>query len=70
VVEERRYTALQRGYREALLAQLDFLIGEMLDEGDFSPAQIRPAVEVRLDGGTDSLRAARLAEDRKERFRR
>ena len=63
VEEEQRYTALQTGYREALLVQLDLVIGEMLDEGDFTPAQVRAAVEKRLDGGPDALRASRIAED-------
>ena len=65
--DERRYTALQTGYREALLVQLDLLIGEMLDEGDFAPEQIRAAVNTRLEGGADSLRASRLAEEWKAR---
>ena len=62
MADEARYDALQTGYREALLVQLDLVIGELLDEGDFTPDQVREAVETRLGGGADSLRASRLAE--------
>jgi hypothetical protein len=63
VEDERRYTALQTGYREALLVQLDLVITEMIDEGDFMPEQVTAAVETRLRSGPGSLRASRVAED-------
>ena len=43
--------------------QLDLVIGELLDEGDFSEDQVRQAVETRLQHGPDSLRASKLAEE-------
>ncbi|HWC26294.1 MAG TPA: hypothetical protein VG474_06885 [Solirubrobacteraceae bacterium] len=60
---QQRYRALQTGYREALLTQLDLLIGEMQDEGDFSDEQIEAAVRIRLEAGRDALRHHKLAED-------
>ena len=58
-----RYRALQSGYREALLTQLDLLIGEMQYEGDFTDEQINAAVKIRLERGPDALRHHQLAED-------
>ena len=58
-----RYRVLQTGYREALLTQLDLVISEMQDEGDFSDEQIRAAVRIRLEAGRDALRHHKLAED-------
>ena len=62
-VAQHRYRALQTGYREALLTQLDLLIGEMQEEGDFSDEQIAAAVTIRLEAGRDALRHHKLAED-------
>ena len=62
-IAHERYRALQTGYREALLTQLDLLLGEMLDEGDFSDRQIEAAVRIRLERGRDALRHHKLAED-------
>ncbi len=62
-VAQHRYRTLQTGYREALLTQLDLLIGEMQEEGDFSDEQIEAAVRIRLEAGRDALRHHKLAED-------
>ena len=62
-VAQYRYRVLQTGYREALLTQLDLLIGEMQEEGDFSDEQIEAAVRIRLEAGHDALRHHKLAED-------
>lgn len=61
-VTSERYRVLQTGYREALLTQLDLVITELSDEGDFTDEQIMMAVKIRLDGGRDALRHHKLAE--------
>lgn len=61
--EAERYGALQTGYREALLVQLDFAITELEEQGDFTPEQIEAAVRVRLEKGRDALRGNKLAEE-------
>ena len=61
--DEERYRALQSGYREALLVQLDLAITELEEQGDFTAEQIETAVEIRLQNGRDALRNNRLAED-------
>lgn len=61
--DAERYRALQSGYREALLVQLDLAITELEQEGDFTREQIERAVATRLDTGPGSLRRHRLAED-------
>lgn len=58
-----RYRALQTGYREALLVQLDLVITELEDEGDFTARQIERAVAIRLERGPGALRRHRLAEE-------
>ena len=61
--DEERYRALQSGYREALLVQLDLAVTELQQEGDFTPEQIESAVRIRLEEGPDALRSHKLAED-------
>ena len=60
--DEERYGALQTGYREALLVQLDLAITELEQQGDFTADQIKAAVEIRLAQGRDALRSHKLAE--------
>lgn len=62
-VTDDRYRVLQTGYREALLTQLDLLITELQEEGDFTTQQIEAAVRIRLEGGPDALRHHRLAQE-------
>ena len=61
-VASDRYRVLQTGYREALLTQLDLVITELQDEGDFTDEQIVMAVKIRLGGGREALRHHKLAE--------
>ncbi len=61
--DEERYRALQTGYREALLVQLDLAITELEEQGDFPPEQIEEAVRTRLAKGRDALRSHTLAEE-------
>ncbi|MDQ4049328.1 MAG: hypothetical protein M3131_08130 [Actinomycetota bacterium] len=61
--DEERYGALQTGYREALLVQLDLAITELEQQGDFTAEQIWAAVEIRLEKGPGALRSHRLAEE-------
>ena len=63
VTDEERYLALQTGYREALLVQLDLVITELEEQGDFTPEQIETAVRIRLQEGRDVLRSHKLAEE-------
>lgn len=60
--DQERYRALQSGYREALLVQLDLVITELEDQGGFVPEQIETAVRVRLQKGQGALRGHKLAE--------
>ena len=61
--DEEAYRALQTGYREALLVQLDLVITELEDQGDFTPEQIASAVSIRLAKGPGALRSHKLAEE-------
>ena len=61
--DEESYRALQTGYREALLVQLDLIITELEEQGDFTREQIESAVRIRLDQGCGALRSHKLAED-------
>ena len=61
--DEERYRALQTGYREALLVQLDLAITELEEQGDFDHEQIETAVRIRLEKGRDALRSHKLAEE-------
>ena len=56
------YRALQTGYREALLVQLDLAITELEEQGDFTHEQIETAARIRLEKGRDALRSHKLAE--------
>ena len=60
--DEERYRALQTGYREALLVQLDLAITELEEQGDFATEQIEAAVRTRLAKGRGALRSHKLAE--------
>ncbi len=61
--DEETYRALQTGYREALLVQLDLVITELEEQGDFTPEQIESAFRIRLEKGRDALRSHKLAEE-------
>ena len=61
--DQERYRALQTGYREALLVQLDLAITELEEQGDFTREQIEAAVQLRLGKGRDALRSHKLAEE-------
>lgn len=61
--DQERYRALQSGYREALLVQLDLAITELEEQGDFTHEEIERAVRTRLREGKDALRSHKLAED-------
>ena len=61
--DEESYRALQTGYREALLVQLDLAVTELEQEGDFTSEQIASAVRTRLEKGRDALRSHKLAEE-------
>ena len=61
--DEERYRALQTGYREALLVQLDLAVTELEEQGDFTPEQIESAVRIRLEEGQGALRSHKLAEE-------